>query len=67
MAWVIKCDRCGKLFEYHAGDINGIALLNVTKNTYYINRDKYDLCPDCWKSWKDWFKRGKAQEKEKER
>ena len=66
MAWVIKCDRCGKFFEYHAGDINGIAPLKVMKTTYFVNHDKYDICPNCVKSWEDWFKRGKAQKEEEE-
>ena len=63
MAWATKCDRCGKFFEYHPNDTNGVALLNydVGKDKYTEDDDTYDLCPDCVKSWEDWFKRGKAQ------
>lgn len=67
MARATKCDRCGKFFEHYFGDTNGVARLtySVNKDRYYIQGDEYDLCPDCVKSWRDWFESGKAQKEEK--
>ena len=49
MALVMKCDRCGKYFDYDGNKPNAINVIkynNTDKLSYnYIN--KFDLCPDC--------------------
>ena len=56
MALAMKCDRCGKYYEYCYKDINAIALL-----TYDAGKDKYcdkirfDICPDCAESFDEWI------------
>lgn len=57
MAMAVKCDRCGNLREYYAGDeefkesekANGIILIDRYSYTQYgyFLRKSYDLCPDC--------------------
>ena len=56
MAWAMKCDRCGKYYELCDDATSGVALLS-----YDIGKDKYcdearfDICPDCVKSFDEWF------------
>lgn len=69
MIWIMKCERCGKFFKYHLGDTNGVTLLSrdIERDRFLFDGDKYLLCPDCVRSWEDWFERGKAQKEEKAR
>ena len=48
-----KCDRCKKLYEDYriqkedAGEINGVALLEVDLDDFYNHKRNYDLCKEC--------------------
>ena len=56
----MKCDRCGKFYDYYAGSktfkdtekANGIMLIdrNLARDCY--NRRIYDLCPECMREFK---------------
>ena len=68
-----KCDRCGKLYESYSvsirfdmGDnsqyrVNGF----MTGANGYMNNFK-DLCPECMKSFTEWFNAPKVQGKEQD-
>ena len=49
MALVMKCDRCGKYFDYDGIKSNAIKIIryrNTDKSSFnYMN--EFDLCPDC--------------------
>lgn len=55
MARAKKCDRCGKLHEYYAGNevfkdsekANGFIFADYDIDNNYWSRKSYDLCPDC--------------------
>lgn len=55
MARAMKCDRCGKLYEYYAGykefknseKANGFLLIDRDADFSYWSRRSYDLCQDC--------------------
>lgn len=53
MAKALKCDRCGKLYEYYKPsskrkESNGLRLVDFSLFTdNYTNRAKFDLCPSC--------------------
>ena len=49
MAWVIKCERCGKYFDWQSDETSGFAFLTYdhVKNRYNIDGEEYDLCPEC--------------------
>lgn len=45
-----KCDFCGGFYEHYSGvKCKGNAIMFVDIDTLdgYIDREKYDLCPDC--------------------
>lgn len=58
-----KCDRCGKRYdkynkEYSSNErnMNGIASVCVSTNgNNYMDCEIYDLCPNCLKSFKNWW------------
>lgn len=64
MGWATKCDRCGKYFDYEEGATSGVALM-----IYDRPRDEYevcngiedDLCPECVKSYINWWNEGKEK------
>ncbi len=60
MAWATKCDRCGKFFEHHQDETNAFAFLSYDRLTdkYSVDGEEYDLCHECVRSMKIWF-RGK--------
>lgn len=50
----MKCDRCGKYYEYYSGtkriskfESNSVLLRDVDLNRTYFARNGYDLCEDC--------------------
>lgn len=53
----MKCDRCGKFYEYcerdkiifndAGGRVNGIMLIDMDLERKHQNRKIYDLCPEC--------------------
>ena len=52
MAKTMKCDRCGDLYEHHRMEcmgnyINGISIVNTTKDGYRMPMCMFDLCPKC--------------------
>lgn len=56
MAWAMKCDRCGKYYDHHPDDADGVAVLSYDRETdTYHNDENFDLCPDCIKSFDEWF------------
>lgn len=60
--WATKCDRCGKYFDYSDADTaDAVALMKSVGRTddYHQVYLPYDLCPECVKSFDDWFKGGK--------
>lgn len=59
------CDRCGKEFEAHAGELLGVQLYaqgNRRRNrTQCSVVSRYvDLCEPCWAAFKEWVLAGKA-------
>lgn len=70
---VIKCDRCGRIFEEKTvgfcEDIaNVVKKLTEPKETTRRNeqieeiKDLLDLCPDCTESLKKWLETGTEKE-----
>ena len=63
MAMAMKCDRCGKLYEYYEGirefnnseKANGVLFID-RENNKYCKRKSYDLCPDCMKKFEAFIK-----------
>lgn len=59
---LIKCDRCGKLYEDHstASSIDnsplGVATITWDNYTDYTVHDTYDLCKDCAHDFLDFLK-----------
>ena len=53
----MKCDRCGKFYNYYTGSktfyettkANGIILADIDMERKHYSRKSYDLCPDCMK------------------
>lgn len=52
----MKCDRCGKFYEYYesgknlfkdAEKVNGVMLIDLDLNQNFYDRKSYDLCIDC--------------------
>ena len=64
MAIAKKCDRCGKLHEYYAGNIkfknsekaNGVLLIDRDLNNSDWGRKSYDLCVDCMRTLESFLK-----------
>lgn len=54
MAWATKCDRCGKCFDFHEETSAFAFLIRLKDNTYNIDGDEFDLCPDCVQDLWDW-------------
>lgn len=60
----MKCDRCGKLYEYYSGGeafrdtekANAIQLVDEDLDDDYWSRKTYDLCPDCMREFEDFLK-----------
>lgn len=57
-----KCDRCGSMYEnynypkHDDENFNGILFAAITDTSdKYINHGLKDLCPECMKSFMDWF------------
>ena len=55
-----QCDRCGKFYIYSSGT-NGCNFRSIVENrervvttigNSYID---FDICPDCWESFKKWM------------
>lgn len=72
MAFARKCDRCGKLYELKeiVGIEAALARLSValggkynmviTKKIHVVTSE-LDLCTDCTKSFKQWWKEAKNE------
>ena len=64
MAQAMKCDRCGKLYEYYEGSdtfmntkkANAVILIDKDLKQKYWSRKTYDLCPDCMRNFEDFLK-----------
>ena len=60
MASALKCDRCGKYFDYCSANKNFISFGH--KNI--IVAEKYpvkDICPECMEEFMDWFEAPKEE------
>ena len=56
MSLAMKCDRCGKLYEfYDNGDFNSITTIKKLKNRNYIGNNTFDLSPECRASFDKWL------------
>lgn len=56
MACVAKCDKCGEYFDWRSDDAGGFAFLSHNhKCGYNIKGEKYDICPECVHSLRDWL------------
>lgn len=70
MAMAKKCDRCGKLHEYYAGNTefknseraNGVLLIDRDLDNKYWSRKSYDLCIDCMRKLEAFIKNEDEQE-----
>lgn len=68
-----KCDRCGKLYESYSLSIRHVidndSQYRVngfkTGSNGYMNGFK-DLCPECMRSFTEWFNAPKVQGKEQD-
>lgn len=62
MALVRQCDRCGKTFDQYTDEKkrNGVVKVRIRPNGNaafdYLIADVKSLCPDCMKSFEEWFK-----------
>lgn len=56
MAFAMKCDRCGKYYEYRPMAISCVALIpyRIGKRECR-SKEEFDLCPDCVESFNEWF------------
>lgn len=55
----IYCDRCGKEIKADWWDNHGFHLHKRKFILERISQDGYvDLCPSCYNSLRDWFKKG---------
>ena len=51
------CDRCGMFYEYYEGGkafkdtekANAVCFIDIDLERDFVNRQIYDLCPDCMK------------------
>ena len=57
-----KCDRCGSMYEnynypkHDDENFNGILFAAITDTSdRYVSHGLKDLCPECMKSFIDWF------------
>lgn len=56
MAQATKCDRCGKFFDHHKDKKSTISFTGYDReNKYYIESEKFDLCPKCIESLEKWM------------
>lgn len=63
MAICKKCDRCHKTYDYYnekynkdEKNMNGISSICISETgNNYFNCEIYDLCPECLKSFKNWW------------
>lgn len=72
MARALKCDRCGKLYEYPKVDpikelVNRVGdQICVQSRRYKLFMDQigevFDLCPECENSLVNWFTFGKQED-----
>lgn len=61
----MKCDRCGKFYEYYGGraiftdteKANAIILVDESQDVELWYRKSYDLCPDCMREFEDFLHR----------
>ena len=63
MASALKCDRCGKYFDYRSCNKNFISFGHkniIVEKNYPVN----DICPDCMEEFMDWFEAPKKTEDE---
>ena len=63
MANALKCDRCGKYFDYRSVNKNFIAFGHkniIVEKNYPVN----DICPDCMVEFMTWFEAPKKIEEE---
>lgn len=66
MAKAVKCDRCGRFFEYYnvkvsAGEATTIGFNAIVQGSYtvhdgYFYKKTYDLCTDCCREFDEWLK-----------
>ena len=51
------CDRCGKVYKYDQkeNDRRNLKLMDYEE-------DRYDICPECYKSLNRWFDKGSDSE-----
>lgn len=67
MAICKKCDRCHKTYDYYnekynkdEKNMNGISSVCISETgNNYFNCEIYDLCPECLKSFKNWWDENK--------
>lgn len=56
MAIARKCDRCGKLYEkYDDVECNGMEVNRVLLSNGIVNKEAYDLCPECCLEFVRWL------------
>ena len=55
-----RCDRCGK-FYIHLSETNGCRFCSIVENRERVvsaignSCNDFDICPDCWESFKKWM------------
>jgi len=59
------CDRCGKPMAYtHIAFVKTYTGIKIRKDyDYEISDRNMELCPDCFDSFKEWWKKSKEIEK----
>ena len=67
MSMAIRCDRCGKIFDWSEdNDWNGACFVfNGANHSVKDFSGAYDLCPSCVEELEYWFKGEKKTPKEK--
>lgn len=58
MAIAMKCDRCGRFYDYIEGNLNAFGYVNhnIERDTYSVEEtERYDLCPKCVVSLDKWL------------
>ena len=62
---VCKCDRCGALFNPTPKDLDWYSrVISVGQETFGLTDivgevdESFDICDDCYKSFRKWMKRG---------
>lgn len=57
MANAKKCDRCGKYYMGNPGYPTVALTCDMTRTINEIGNSVYsaDLCPECWKSFAEWW------------